>query len=160
MALFGAVLVTLGLVVLIAVGGRRVFRSLGEMNRETLAAIDVGSLEAEWLRYERDNRATAQLKLQPGADWRILNPDEHVWVLNELAPAYRVNDDTAPNLRPDGFRDPWGLMYRFEVRQLPGGIVRMRVTSAGRDGQFGIGDDLSELVAVPQSTSPTTQAAP
>ena len=104
--LLGAVI----LLVVIAAGGRRLFYSLGEMNRRALAAIDVGSLEAEWFRYERDNRVAAQTKLQPSADWRILNPAKHVWVLNELAPGYRVNDDTAANLRPDGFRDPWGLI--------------------------------------------------
>ena len=153
-------LILFAAVMLVAVGGRRIFRAAGEMNRQALAAIDVGSLEEQWVRYERGSRETAQSTLRPRADWRILTQDEHVWVLGALAPI-RVNDDTAPNLRAEGFRDPWGQMYRFEVRQLPDGMVRVRATSAGRDGQFGTADDLPELFAGPRTTAPTaTQAAP
>ena len=147
-------------VLLLAAGAWIYLRPMfNDMMNESLAAIDVGSLEEQWFRYEGRNREVIRARLRPEADWRALDRAEHVWVLSELAPV-RVNDDTAPNLRADGFRDPWGRMYRFEVRQASGGVVRFRATSAGLDGEFGTADDLRELFAVPPETVPATQTTP
>ena len=110
----------------------------GERSRTARASKVVQSLAFAIEMYLNEAPDVLERRLASGASWRSLDPDECLWLVDEVA----RRNDIPPEWKALVLNDTWGTPLRMDVRRVTDGL-EFRLTTAGPDRQFATADDFT-----------------